>query len=485
MPYSNTFGVPVPPQGLDPNVFGSLAGAGASQTILTPYDMYTPQELTTLYYQHKRRSPGMSMILRNAGMTRGVKAPTTGHYEKPWNRDQLVIGSAAAINPAFPNATTVRITLAASSMYTVPGTTIRGSYPIPGEIYELPNRKQFWIVSKDTTVNPHTVDIQTIDTTVTFAAADFVADQRVFHVANARGEGTQLNAGKQPRVVKYTNTFQNFNSSVSSTGSDLTNKPYFDIIRDGSGAPTGSYFALGLEDVMFNHEEDKDNTLLFGRQISGVTETPPLLGYPVNVTGTEGLIEFGLTAGYDEPWDPLIGYNIQDFDDIFNIYEGERVSNELMVWQGFKVYQNVENLLVDYVKQTLVSFVDDSGQGFTVNVDIYGINKSGYNVTFKKLDAFNSVKGAATPGYDYPSWQIFTPWGMTNNGNGGEKVGFLGYEWKQLDSYNRENVLVKLDGTGQTTGNASFTDDIYQCGLRSEIAAHFACANAIVIQRPQ
>lgn len=482
MPYSNTFGVPVPPQGLDPNTFGSLAGAGASQTILTPYDLYTPQELTTLYYEHKKRSPGMAMLLRNSGFTRGVKAPTTGHYEKPWNRDQLVIGSSNAAG-----GTTCTITLAASSMYTVPGTTIRGSYPIPGEIYELPNRKQFWIVSKDTSVNPHTVFVRSIDSTVTLDAGDFVADQRVFHIANARGEGTQLNVGKQPRVVKYTNTFQNFNSSVSSTGSDLTNKPYFDIVRGADGAPTGSYFALGLEDVMFNHEEDKDNILLFGRQTANaaLTEVPPLLGYDVPILGTEGLIEFGLTAGYDEPWDPAVGYTIQDFDDIFAIYEGERVSNELMVWQGFRIYQNIENLLVDYVKQTLVSFVDESGQGFTVNVDIYGINKSGYNVTFKKLDAFNSVKGAATPGYDYPSWQIFTPWGMRNSGNGEDKVGFLGYEWKALNGYNRENLVVKLDGTGYSSGLASFTDDIYQCGLRSEIAAHFACANAIVIQRPQ
>lgn len=478
MPYANLTGIPVPPEGLNPNTYGALAGGAFSETIFTPYDFYTPQELTDLYYNHKQRSPGLAMILRNSGMARGVKSPNTGHYEKPWNRDHLVIGSTNAAG-----GLTATITLAAASMYTVSGTTIRGSYPINNEIYELPNRKQFRISAKDTTVNPHTVLATSIDTTVNLDAADFTANQRVMHVANAQAEGAQLPGGKVPRIMKYTNTFQNLATSVSSTGSDLTNKTYFEsVVVDG--APTGSYFAVGLEDTVFNHEEDKDNTILFGRQITGISETTPFLGYPTTVRGTEGLIEFGLTAGYDTDWDPATGYDMQDFDSVFSIYEGERVSNELFVMQGFGIYQNVENLLVDYTKQTEVSFVTGEGTAFKVNIDIYGINKSGYNVTFKKLDAFNSVKGGGTTGYEYPNWQIFTPWGMGTDMDTGNKIGFLGYEWKQLDGYSRENVMIKLDGTGATSKLASFSDDIFQCGYRSEIAAHFACANAIVIQRP-
>lgn len=481
MPYTNLLGVPSPPEGLNPNTFASVAGGVHAETIFSPYDLYTPQELTTLYYNHKKRSPGISMILKMSGMTRGVKAPTTGHYEKPWNRDHLIIGSV--IDQATVTPT---ITLDASSMFTVPASTgdVLGSYPIVREVYELPNRKQFIIETKDTTVNPHTVTIRAWDN-VAFVAGDWVAGTRVWHVTNARGEGAPLNTGKISRVDKYENTFVNFNSSVSATGTDLTNKPYWDKVINEEGIWTGSYFAIGMEDVMYNHEEDKDNWILFGRQATNLTEAPPLLGYSVPVNGTEGLLEFGLTAGYDRDWDPAVGYDMQDFDDIFSIYEGERVSTELMVWQGFGVYQNVENMLVDYTRQTDIDFTSTNpDNSFTLKIDFWGIEKSGYRVYFKKLEAFNSVKGAGTSGYDYPNWQVFTPWGMTNDKTTGDEIGFIGYEWKQLGDYNRENIMIKLDGTGFTGSFASYSDDILQCGFRSEIAAHNACANTIVIQRP-
>lgn len=483
MPYqSSTFGTLNPTQGLSPNLFGSLAGNAYSQTIETPYDFYTPQELTDLYYQHRKRSPGFAMKLRMGGMTWGAKSTKIGHYEKPWNRDHLVVGSAVVAGGGL----TATITLDASSMYTVPGTTIRGSYPIPREIYELPNRKQFIIISKDTTANPNTVAVQVTDPSNPLVADDFVSGELVFHVTNASGEGNTLPGGKVSRVTKYTNTFQIIGSSVSGTGSELTNAPYFQVATTPEGQPTGSFFAIGLEDTMFNHETDKDNALLFGQQITDVTETPPLLGYPVDVRGTEGLIQFGVSAGHLSSWDTATGYDMQDLDKVFLIYEGQRVGSKLMAWQGFNCYVAVENMLVDYQKQRTITLTNDtSGESATVKVDMYGINKSGYEVIFNKLDEFSDIKGAGTSGYDYRNWQIFTPWGWTKDKTTGDDVGFLGYQWKQLGGYNRENTLIKLDGSGFASGQlASYTDDVYQCGLRSEISGHYACANAIVIQRP-
>lgn len=485
MPYeSGLFGQENPVEGLNPNLFGAAAGAAYSQTIETPYDFYTPQELTDLYYQHKKSAPGFAMKLRMGGMTWGAMSTKIGHYEKTWGRDQLVVGSVVVAGGGL----TAVITLDASSMYTVPGTTIRGSYPIVTEIYELPgSRKQFQIISKDTTANPNTVNVQVVDPADPLAGADFTSGMRVFHVGNAQGEGTPLPGGKVSRVTKYTNTFQILGSKVMATGSEMTNKPYFSPVTNSAGIPTGSYLAVGLEDLIMNHEMDKDNALLFGKQITDINVIPPLLGYPVPVRGTEGLIEFGLTAGFDQGWDTATGYDMQDIDSVTLIYEGQRVGTKLMAWQGFNAYQAVENCFVDYQKQRTITILDESkGTSATVKVGMYGVDKSGYEIIFNKMSEFSDVKGAGTVGYEYRNWQIFTPWGWTQDQNSGDEVGFLGYQWKQLQNYSRENVMVKLDGTGFTNpALASYTDDVFQCGYRSEISAHYAVGNAIVIQRPE
>ena len=474
MPYNPNF---TNPEGLNPNAFG--AGLGVySQAVTTAYDIYTPQELVQLFEQHNKPA-GYRVMLKAMGFSRGVKAPTTGHYEAPWKKDHLVVGSAADNGGGQ-----FTVTLAAASMFTftdAAGGTQSASYPIIGDILELPNRKRGRISAKNATVNPNTVTVDSVDSTNLLIAGDWVANQRVFISDNAWGEGMPLPGSRQSRVTKYTNTFQIIADAVSSTGSELTNQTYFEPIP----GVEGSFFLKGIEDCMFRHDDATDNALIFGTQIDNVTETPPQLGYPVAVRGTEGLIDFGITSGYDRTWDPAVGYEIQDLDDVTAIYEGERVgTNELMCWQGFQAYQAVENALFDYTKQTEVSVTNsETGEKTTITIDIYAIQKSGYRIVFKKLDCFNDVKGGGTTGYDYPLYNVFTPVGFTKDKSSGARTGTIGYEWKQLGGYSRENVVIKLDGTGYGPV-ATQSDDVHTMGIRSEIAAHNACANQVVIQRP-
>jgi len=474
MSYSPSF---TNPEGLSPNAFGSEMGV-YSEAVTTPYDIYEPQEFIQLIEQHNKPA-SYRMLLKNSGFSRAVRAPTTGHYEAPWYKSHLVVGSVIYA------AGVASVVLDASSLFAfvdAAGATRYGSYPIVSDVIELPSRKQGRISAKTTVGATHTCTIIPLDSTVPFVAGDFTAGERIFIVYNLQGEGMPLPGSRQSRVTKYTNTFAITAAAVSTTGSELTNATYFEV----KPGVRGSFFEKGFDDMMMRHEDDCDNLLIFGQQTNntGLAVTPTQLGYPVDVKGTEGLIDFGLTNGYDETWDPLTGYLIQDFNDITAIYEGERVGTQLMVLQGFKAFQAVEDTLVDYVRQTEVSLVNqETGGSTTVSVGIGKIRKTGYDIIFKKVPAFSDVKGAGTAGYDYESWMIYMPWGFTADKSTGFRTGTVGYEWKQLGGYSRENTMIKLDGTGYGRV-ATQSDDIYTCGIRSEIAAHNACANQIVIQRP-
>lgn len=469
-----------PPGGLRPAAFqGTFA-----QAIVTDFDIYSPQELVGLFARHNQ-DISMMLMLKNMGFSSPLQGPVAGHWEEDWKIDNIVVDSFTG--GATPGATAV-ITLDASCIYTqtIAGSPQSFSYPRVGDVIEFPDRNQCIIQSKSNDQTQITVKPRKGTQTL---ADSIEAGATYFLPTNAWGEGTAQPKGRVERVIKYTNKPQIVKEHVGSTGSELTNKAYFEPIP---GKP-GSFYLLGAYNTEYRFTVATDGALIFGRDNDQWTQTSDALGFTVNVNTTEGLIDFGVTSGYTEEY--LAGaYILQDFNDVGKIYNRERPSGrDIAVWQGYDIFLEVEDTLVDYLKETMVDYtmnkyfagVDTYGESasdFAVNIGFNALSKGGYNFIFKKLEVFNHPKYAGSTGYSYPGWQIFTPMSFVTNKQNNTTMPTVGYQYKALDGYNREVEVWKLGGAGPIQKTDGI--DAMSCEYRGEFTFHGACANQIVINKP-
>jgi hypothetical protein len=496
------FIAPTSTQDLKPNSFGGVGGNYQSQGVISQYQMYKPNELIQVFERHNY-APSFRMMLKTMGFRRGSYAPTIGHYEYPWRKNLITVGTI--VTPSAGPGTSVVISLDAGDMYnagvTVGGVAAQASYPIKGELVLFPDGNMAQIIAKDTSVTPHRLTLRPVNSTVDLATS-IVVGEAYFIASNAWGEGTGLPEGRVPRVVRYSNTFQIVKQAAGSTGSELTNQMYFEPVE---GKP-GSFFAKVSVDAMWRFETECDGALLWGQQINNITEFNPELGFDVNISGTEGLIRFATVNGNTDTY-TVGNFQMADFDDISRYYERERIGiNDIMALQGIDINIEIENVLIDLLDGDLAAMLTKDymyGDGmfmdamkpkldasdFAMKFGFRAVKKSGYRYYFYCMPVFNENVGAGAAGYDYPNWQVMFPVGYAKEKSSGDNRATIGYEYKQLGAYSREEVIADISGVGVAGSGtpyriASNQFDLYKMGMVAEIAFHGTCANHITLVRP-
>jgi len=473
------------PGGLKPAAFAGVH----SQAILTDYDLYSPQELTVLFERHGYK-PGFAMMLDVFGFSKPGNGDHVGHWEADWKIDNITVGSI--ITESEGPGTAIVIELDATNMIasTIGGTTVRGSYPVEGDQIYLPNGDKAFVDSKNISTNPHRLTLKPTRQTVDLATS-IVEGGTYFISDNAHPEGSGQPQGRISRVIKYKNTYQIIKERVSATGSEMTNKAYFEPVEGREG----SFYLKSQQDTNYRFEVAKDGALIFGQQIDNITKNVDGLGYSVPVQGTQGLLDFGQKNGYTDEFDSS-NYTIEDYDDIGRIYTKERIPRkDIMGIHGYEHFLLVENAAVEFVQNTMVDFtvkkyfgidkMEDynlDASDFALNIGFNFIKKGGYSYVHKSCDAFNDPNYAGTAGYDFPFLAIYMPLGKTKDQQTNTEIPSVGYHYKSLNGYNRKAELWNTGGAGPITKTDEF--DIMHTNYRSEIAFHGACANQIIIQRP-
>ena len=494
--------VPAGGQDLSPNAFSDVGGGYANQGVISAYQAYKPNELVQVFERHNYR-PSFRLMLKTMGFRRGSYAPTIGHYEYPWRKNLVTVG--AIVTPSAGAGTDVVFALDAADMFnanvTVNGVAAQASYPVENEIILFQDGNAGMIVEKNTTVTPHQLTVRPLDAAVDLATSIVIGEQ-YFIATNAHGEGSGLPRGRVPRVIKYSNTFQIVKTAAYSTGSELTNEMYFEPVE---GQP-GSFFAKVSVDAMYRFEEMCDGALIWGQQINNITEFNQELGFDVPITGTEGMIEFATVNGNNETY-TVGNYQINDFDDISRYYERERIGvRDIMCLQGIDINIEIENVLSELLDGDLAAlltknylwgdgvFSDDmqpemDASTYAMEWDFRAIRKSNFRYFFYLLHIFNENVGAGAPGYDYPNWQVMFPVGYAKEKSTGDARATIGYEYKQLGAYSREEVIADLNGVGVAgTGTpyriAVNDRDTRGMGMVTEMAFHGTCANHITLVTP-
>lgn len=489
-------------QDLQPNSFSDAGGGKLNQAVISAYDVYKPNELVQVFERHGYR-PSFRLMLKTMGFKRGSYAPTIGHYEYPWRKNLVTVG--AIVTPSGGPGTDVVIELDAADMYdaqvTANGVAVQASYPIENEIILFPDGNAAMITNKDTSVTPHRLTLTPLQDTTDLAGSIVVGEQ-YFIATNAHGEGSGLPAGRTPRVIRYENNFQIVKTAAYTTGSELTNQTYFEPVPD----TPGSIFMKVEMDAMYRFEEMCDGALMWGQNINNITEFNTELGIDIPITGTEGMIEFATINGNNETY-TVGNYQIADFDDVSKYYERERIgTRDIISLQGVDINVEIENVLIDLLDGDLAALLtknffygdgqfDDEDQPpvdastMAMEFNFRAVRKSNFRYFFYMLHLFNENVGAGAAAYDYPNWMIDFPVGYTTDKQTGTRVPTIGYEYKYLNGYSREEVIAEFNGVGVAgTGTpyriATNANDIRNMGMLSEMAFHGTCANHITLVTP-
>lgn len=480
----------------------SNPGGVLSQEAFSTYDLYTPQELVQAFERHGHK-PGFRMMLKSMGFRRGVKAKTTGHYEFPWKEALFHVGSIdqASTGPG----TDVIVRLSANSMFdgglTSGGNAVQGSYIIENDILWFKNNKKGFVSHKDTSVIPHRITISPVDPMVDLADA-VIAGNSYFISDNAFGEGSALPAGRISRVIKYSNEFQITKAAAYSTGTEMTNQTYFNPIPGRQGS-----FMLKVKmDTMYRFESACNGALMWGSEITNIREYNPILKHDVSVKGTEGFINFMLRNSFNSiiPAGALV---LNDFNNIGRHYEDERINGrEKLLLEGYDRYVETENVLVNFLNNDITMYQTNKhfnagrtkssdetqpfhASDFAVAIGFYALKKSGYVYNFKQMNEFSYRNGAGADGYGFRNWGITMPLGYTKNKISNTSTPTVGYEYKKLGSYSREQVVGMLNGAGVAGSGTPYSIatgeyDVQSCYFITEQAFHGAVPNALYVQRP-
>jgi len=482
--------------------FGGVGGQLATEQVVSTLYDYNPFAILRNIHERHNHEAGIRLLWKAFGWSRGVNAPTTGHYEAEWKDSLVKVGS---IDTASTGAgTNVIINLDADMMYnasqTVSGSARQASYPRVGDIIYLPDGKAARVTAKTVSSSPHKLTLTPLNSAVDLDGS-ITAGESYFIASNAHGEGSNIPEGVLPRLLKYTNTFQIVKEACGATGSDLSNQTFVQPIT----GQDGSIFLRLDKDMMFRFEKRAGGALLWGQPINNVTEFNSEVGFDIDVKGTEGLIYFIETNAHEDEY-TAGSYGTADLYAVTGIYDQEQAgTNTLFTHEGYGIFVETEQVFADFfsndVSPALMKTVgmqqgipQEDMQPFESSDFVFysgfrGAKLGGYYIHFKKIWEFNEAVGAGAAGYNWTNTRIFMPYGSTVNRANGATVPFVGYEYKQLGNYSRETVIADFGGAGVAGINGVLDSPVNGWDLRrksmiAEIGGHYACPNLLVMQKP-
>jgi hypothetical protein len=492
------------PGAINSPMSGTGGAVGSQAAVKTIYD-YNPYSILTQVFQrhdNMRHSYVFRFLLEAMGMSRGVNAPVTGHYEE--DRQEQVLKLNAVITPAAGAGLTAVVELHTDNMYAWSGVTansaaIQASAVRINDVLLLGNGVRAIVTAKNTATNPHRLTIKPLKAAQNLATVGVLTTNVGYMIfTNAWGEGSGLPESRLPRIFKYTNTFQIIKDGYGATGTSATDRLFAEFVNTDDNTIVG----VMKRDTMFRFERFVSNALLFGDTIDNHTVFNSNLGVDTPVGGTEGALAF--VTGYGHiPTYTLGSYGIADFDVLARILTQEQSSSaNVFQMMGFNVFQVIENALYTinagatqplFLKQfsmdlgvDVASWQPFEDANFQLYVGFKSVHKSGYNFGFKLMPEFTDVTLGGSSAYNYTNTVVSMPTGTTKNTEG-KSVMTWGYEYKQEGSYSRRAVFGQFAGVGSNTFSnivASGPNDLLNAGILAEVAFHGACPNLGIIQTP-
>lgn len=424
-----------------------------------------------------------------------VSTPITEHYFHTREKRSFTVGSIITASTGVGGD--IVIALSAGDMRTITGldgVVRRFSRPRKSETIQLADRKNYKIIAKNQTTNPHQLTIRPKDKLVDPGTA-VIVNAKAMILAPTTAEATGQPKSVENTYGKYENRFAIVKEQALTSGTAKTTRS---PLRSIEGQPT-YWYVKDVEEATVRHELNKSRILLFDSLGDNIQVYSQDFDENLPDMGTEGFIQYATTAGQVNEYTDLDSYDMDEFDEVAAFYKSKMISTStVLVWQGHRIGARVENVLIDYIaeksfvdyvsgnfmKSALQSFKDEgyTADDMFVSLGFRGVRKNQINFIFSTLNELNDEEGGGI--FDYPDWQFFLPFGMTKDAkNKKVSLPYLGFEYRAQESggYSREDVLYKTGGAAITNKDEF---DVERTSFISEIALHCANGEIVVVNRP-
>lgn len=424
-----------------PNAVASMM----TEQLWSVYDYAKPEVAMELFRTHGYQGLSSLQLLRSMGRERPITQDEWSAYED----DYIVETFHSLGNVGDPGAgVDLTVTLDPADL-----DADNRFYPRVGYIVTMPNETQGHIYAINTTTPTAPVlTIRPVHATKTLGAV--TAGQEISITNGAWGAGTDQPVSAQRGATKRSFVAQIFKESIGAEGTQLVNSTWFS--KYDTGENLIGWYSPAYLDAEYRLSLIEDGAYLFGETNTNATLVVPNgeEGAGNTIKTTKGLVPHIRDLGNVFPYVPGT-LNVEDFDQVDLYLTQQGVDSPfVMMLNGVRLAHEIENVLVDFNKDTGVDFtrvtesVFKGNDKLAVSVNFQMLTKGNRTFLFKRMDNFSNPKTFGATGYDMDKYGLVLPLTSMKDPKSGEKLQNLESCYRALGGYSRRYEVFTIGGAG-------------------------------------
>jgi hypothetical protein len=283
-------------------------------------------------------------------------------------------------------------------------------------------------------------------------------------IGNEYQENTGQPAGITPSANEYTNSVAIMKESFEVSGSEATNKIYFQVTDPNTGETGYLWYIKGEADTYRRFMNYCETQMLLGQKAAN-TNLPGTIDQG-GITGTEGLIDF-IRSGNTQTYNQLSGFNLSDFDAMIRTLDTQRGAKENMMYCGIDLSLAIDDAVAAMFAGGGIQYGAFNGaEEIAVAFGFNSFTRGGYTFHKKVYDHFNYSPMLGAAGYNYAGMGMLIPGDSQRDARTREAIPSLRIRYKAAEGYSREmeHWLTGSAGLAQATND----EDNMKCHYRTE-----------------
>lgn len=461
-----------------------MAIPGSVQSLYTnafasTFDILKPEELPATFARYGDQGASAFLWLKALSRTRKVANMTYSHWE-----DDLRNPTFNSLNaPSAPGAGNPQsITLSPANL-----NADNQYYPQAGDVIYYKGGQQGIITAVNvSTPSAPVLTVYPIRAAAGYALPAVAAGEELSVISGSSSEGAGQPNGIATGYTHFSNTTQFIKSTVSETGTGMTDQTWVTI----NGIPNAPLYNRGFMDMEYRQALKISHALMFGKGgDDSVIDASTGLPYKF----TEGMVTIADRLG--NPRNYTAGsLSVTDFDAWGRILDREYATGMVSYRCGLDHMNDLENGMVNYLYNTYVDFTGANNGGYKAEMDASGVTQEmsvGVGFSYLKKGSraycisrdpmFTNQQTLGITGSDTPTLAVLTPMGKKKDPKTGDAMNSFGYCYKAFGNYSRENEIWDVSGAGP--GLKVIPEDIKSSYIRSEIGFEGFGANQWITVR--
>lgn len=427
-----------------------------------------------------------------SSVSKPTESPFADFYFEDKKQNHFVIGSVVTAQSGAGG--TIVVALAAGEMKTINGR--RTSRPRKNEIIIDKTGKNWKIITKNTTTNPHQLTIKPALATQT---GTFVANDRFSIITPRFGEATGQPTGLDTDFGMYTNRFAIYKETQITSGTNMTTKENWMTVPELEGFA----FNRGFADAEQRHHIGVSKGLVHDSIADNLTDFSQDFDTDVPDNGTEGLLAGINAQGKIMTYDSASAYDEADFERVVSYYQQKNLPGcDIAVLQGGQIATQVQKVLRDLLgKDNANEYLAKKylGQRYSANerfneeqlfiqLGFKGIQYGNFKFIFREISELNNMFGDNyVDSVNYSGYQIFIPLRL-HKGMGKSKDTTLPsihllHRGQVVGNYERRIEIWETGGAGPVGKIKTDQFDVRRKYLRSEVCNMLVGGRWTVLQK--